>query len=331
MTAKNTPNYALWLVAIIVTLAALDIAASLMAPIFLAVVLGIVLSPLTDFMRRGGIPPSVGALFSLMIILGLIGLLVFFLEPILTDIINRAPLIWLELRATITDAQATLRGIEEVSADMAEALNPDDAPDEDDAVRLPSVTDALLSAPGYAGRLMIFVGTLYFFLLARVEVYDWVTRSTLRLKAAHLVEAEKRVARYFLTITIINTTFGFLVGGVLLLLDMPYAPLWGFIAALVNFVLYLGPAVFVVALVTAGVVTFDGPYSFAPAIAYVLMNMTEGQFVTPALVGRTMSVNPLLVFLSLVLWLWLWGPVGGIIAIPLLIWAIAIKEQAEKI
>ena len=98
--------------------------------------------------------------------------------------------------------------------------------------------------------------------------------------------------------------------------------LWGLAAFLLNFVLYLGPVVFAFALFIGGIVQFEGAISFLPAALYVAMNLTEGQFVTPALVGRHMKVNPLLVFLSLVFWLWLWGPIGGVVAIPFLVWTL---------
>ena len=78
--------------------------------------------------------------------------------------------------------------------------------------------------------------------------------------------------------------------------------------------------VLALALLIADLITFDGAYGFLPAALYLAMNATEGQFVTFVLVGRSMSVNPLLIFFSLVFWLWLWGPVGGFIAIPRLIW-----------
>jgi predicted PurR-regulated permease PerM len=94
-----------------------------------------------------------------------------------------------------------------------------------------------------------------------------------------------------------------------------------------NFILYLGPACVAVALLVAGIVVFDGPTVLLPPALFVGLNLLEGQFVTPMLVGRHMSVNPLLVFLSLVFWLWLWGPLGGFIAIPLLIWSLAIAGQ----
>ena len=92
------------------------------------------------------------------------------------------------------------------------------------------------------------------------------------------------------------------------------------VAFLVNFLLYLGPSIFVVVLLFAGVAAFDGRLAVLPAVGFLLLNGIEGQFVTPALIGRTLRLNPLVVFLALVFGLWLWGPVGGIVAIPLVLW-----------
>lgn len=318
----------LWIMTFIIVMVVLNFAATLFAPIFLAVVLGVVLSPLSDAMGRTGMPHGLTAFLTLGLTLFLIALILFLLEPVLTEVINRAPLIWNELRETIDIAQSTLRGLEQAGEEVADALGDrGDTANQQDSVAVPSVTDALLYAPGYAARMMIFIGTLYFFLLSRVGVYEWVEKIDSALTAADMRAAEKQVAQYFLTITIINASFGVLVSAVLAVIGMPYALVWGFVAAIANFILYLGPPMFAVCLLVGGIVTFDGPISFVPAAVYVAMNMIEGQFVTPALVGRTMDVNPLLVFLSLVVWLWMWGPVGGIIAIPLLVWILAITDR----
>ncbi|PUB14925.1 uncharacterized protein DUF20 [Yoonia sediminilitoris] len=93
-----------------------------------------------------------------------------------------------------------------------------------------------------------------------------------------------------------------------------------------NFVLYVGPIAMIAMLLVTGIVLFDGAVSFLPAATYLAMNGTELQIVTPTLVGKRLSVNPLLIFLSLVFWLWFWGPIGGIIAIPILIWGLTIYK-----
>ncbi len=71
----------------------------------------------------------------------------------------------------------------------------------------------------------------------------------------------------------------------------------------------------------------SGPASLAPAASFILLNTIEGQFVTPALVGKHMAVNPLLVFLALIVGIWLWGPIGGIVAIPLLLWGLVLSDS----
>ena len=143
-----------------------------------------------------------------------------------------------------------------------------------------------------------------------------------------LDQAERKVAKYFLTITTINGVFGIIVGTVMSLLGVPSPVFWGLLAFLLNFIVYLGPIMLAGTLLITGIVVFDGAYSVLPAAVYMSMNAIEGQFVTPALVGKQMAVSPLLVFLSLTFWLWLWGPIGGIIAIPLMIWTITITEAA---
>lgn len=330
MFHSRTVPVAIWLLAILASIAALDLASSMLEPVVFALVVGVVLSPFARRIDRLGAPSALSAFVTLAMSLAVLVFLAVLAEPVVSDAIDRAPYIRAEVRGLLTSLQDVSRGVDEMSEEVASALNDETAKPETKPVEVPKLRDALIYAPGFLGQLMVFVGTLYFFLLARRDVYAWIGASSLSLDADAMIEAERRVSRYFLTITVINGVFALLVTAVLLALGMPYAALWGFAAFLSNFVLYLGPAVFAAALVLGGMVSFSGPISFVPVTAYVLLNMMEGQFVTPALVGRQMAVNPLLVFLSLVFWLWLWGPIGGIIAIPLLVWAIAIHERITK-
>ncbi len=139
--------------------------------------------------------------------------------------------------------------------------------------------------------------------------------------------AEKLVSRYFVAITIVNFALGIAVTGIMTALGMPLPYVWGLAAALLNYVLYLGPAVMAALLLVGGLVNFDGLMVAAPAAAFMVCNLIEAQFVTPAFVGRHVRLNPLLVFMSLVVGLWFWGPVGGIVAIPVLVIAVAMSNE----
>lgn len=314
-------------IAIVIVFAALQQTKGLFAPIVAALVLGIVMTPLSDAWDRLRVPPALAALFSVMLALAAIIILGLLIEPYATQAINKAPVIWHELRDTVEDLKYVLRGIEEMKDDVAAAIEASPDSSSEDAVKLPTAMDALFYAPQFAGQVLIFVGTLYFFLMARNDIYVWVTHISRRFGESDLRYANKQVARYVLTISAINLGMGVVVAIAMQILGMPSPILWGIMAFSLNYLLYLGPIIMIATLTITGIVMFEGAQSFLPAIVYLLINGIEAQFATPTLVGRSLSVNPLLVFLSLVFWMWLWGPVGGVIAIPMLVWGIAIYER----
>lgn len=332
MVRESVVTFCVAILTLIAVLTVMRVAQGLFAPMIAAIVLGIVCAPLTDVIERSGIPRIAAALLVLTLFLVSCTALFFVVEPTISDAIRNAPLIWRELTDILEGLRSAMSGMREIQSTVSDALadgpaTPKVSPEDTPPVAFPGVLDALAYAPSLAAALMIFIGTFYFFLVARTDVYDRAERANIRLNRKILCRAEARVSRYFVTITVINGIFGCLVGLVMTAIGMPNPMLWGLAAFLVNFVLYLGPICFAVALLIAGIVQFDGAMSFAPAALYLAMNMTEGQFVTPSLVGRHMRVNPLLVFVSLVFWLWLWGPVGGVVAIPVLVWCLYVAEQ----
>ncbi len=325
MALDTAARWAVILLAVIAGFAALQIAADVFAPLVLGLVIGVVLSPISHFIERRGAPSWLSALVVMSVSLLLLAGILVFLGPVFSRLLAQAPQIWLELRETFRSIQDMLGVISSASEEVARAISPDGTvPDGDEGPRVPSVLDAIFVAPAFAAQLLIFIGTLFFFVMSQDEIYDWIEAQVGGGKiGARLKEADRMVSRYFLAIALINCVFGGCVAAALALIDMPQPMLWGVVATLMNFILYLGPACVAVMLAVAGVVVFDGVAQLLPPVIFVALNLTEGQFVTPALIGRRMSVNPLLVFLSLVFWLWLWGPLGGFIAIPILLWALA--------
>lgn len=324
------------MLAVIALMAALSAIKDIAVPSALALVAGFVLSPLSDFWERRNFPPVAGALLGLAVALALLATVILVMQPFVIELIDQAPRIMSDMKDTVDTVRGLIRGIEDVTKDLEQAVIPQaqaaaEAATADETVDLPSVTDALIAAPAVLSQILIFGGALFFFLLTRREIYDWIARCFQAVErreatVACLRRAERRVSRYFVTITIINAALGTAVAIYLQAVGLPGAALWGLVAFLINFVLYLGPAVFAVALLVAGLVQFDNGYALLPAAGFIAMNGIEGQFITPALVGRNMQINPLLVFLSLVFGIWLWGAVGGIVAIPLLIWVLALTD-----
>ena len=329
MLSPTVTRWSTLVLAVIATFVALRAGEGVFAPLLLAFVIGVVLSPLSDFCERMGAPRILAAVLSMAVGLSLIVVLALLLQPLALRMVDLAPTIWRQFAETVSELQTLLGGLGEVTQDVAAVVAAEGEAAEEEAVSLPTLTDALMLAPAVAGQILIFLGGLFFFLSGRVEVYDYLSRHRVLSERPRdvtriLLAAERRVSRYFLTILVINAAFGVVVAGAMALIGMPWPFTWGAIAFLLNFILYLGPIFMAGCLVVAGSMTFSGLEAFLPAAVYVGLNATEGQFVTPSLVGRSLHVNPLLVFLSLVLWLWLWGPLGGFIAIPLLVWLIAV-------
>ncbi|WP_062762244.1 AI-2E family transporter [Falsirhodobacter sp. alg1] len=334
-------RYAVIFMGVFALFAALRIGEGIFAPLVLAMVAGVVLSPISDLVARWGMRPVVGALLSLLLTLTIVGGLAAAAQPLVMRLFDKAPQIWSELQTTVDILHRFISGFSQMSDGLRDALSPPAAGAQGTAEpaegglesAMPTMADALLFAPSFAGQILIFIGALFFFLLTRADVYGWASRLAEPSERADLARrlhlAETLVARYFLTITVINLIEGLTVAGVLHLIGMPGAMLWGLAAFLLNYILYIGPAMMTVSLLFGGIAVFDGWQALLPVIAYILINGAEGQFITPTLIGRHTAVNPLLVFLSLVFGMWLWGPIGGIVAIPLLLWVLQINNSTR--
>ncbi|MEO0486128.1 MAG: AI-2E family transporter [Pseudomonadota bacterium] len=321
---------ALGLIAAVLVGAALDLAQGFFAPVLVAIVLGVVIAPSLDRLVAFGVPCGLAALASLWVLIASAGLLFLALEPTLSRAIAQAPTLWAEMEDVFRLIRDAVRGVQDLQDSVADALSEDPEPSTTEGqVTIPSLMDALSYGPSLLGGFMVFLGTLFFFLTGRDEIYHQLGRRYARVSHAALYEAERKVSRYFLTITFINLGFGLAVAATMFALGVPEPVLWGVGTFLLNFLLYLGPAMVAVGLLVTGIVTFDGVMSVAPAMFFVGYNIIESQFVTPTLVGRHTKVQPLFIFVSLVFWLWLWGPIGGLVAIPLLVWVLFMTESTS--
>jgi predicted PurR-regulated permease PerM len=137
--------------------------------------------------------------------------------------------------------------------------------------------------------------------------------------AVILNEVSLRMSRYLRTVTLINIGLGTVLTGALHLLGMPNPWLWGGMAALLTYVPYLGPAVGIGLVALASFVAFPTTgAALAPPLVYFALSTIEGNVVTPLLLGRTLRVSPLILFVWLTVWVWLWSVPGAILASPLL-------------
>lgn len=314
-TRARLQTVSIALIALVAGVTALKLAQGLLAPVTLGLIVAIVAAPGMRLLARLGIPRAVSASISLLFVGALTVLLIAGLGPIVMDLIGQVPRIEDEIRWWVIDASRAIRGLESMQFELEQSLAEDGKAVEE---AMPSLLDALSVAPNFAAQLLTFAGTFFFFTLTQNEIYATVTG-----RATALRQADKAVSHYFLTVTAINAGLGVAVFAGMTLVGLPNPILWGAAAFILNFVLYLGPVMLLVALGVVGFTEFNGAYAVLPALVYFLLNMTEAQFVTPTLVGQRLQLNPLVVFLAILFGLWLWGPIGGIVSLPLLVWVTA--------
>src|SRR5207302_1788061 len=133
-------------------------------------------------------------------------------------------------------------------------------------------------------------------------------------------EIQENVTHYLFTVSLINLCLGVIVGTGLYFLGVPNAAMWGALAAVLNYVPYFGPVVGIVVLAIMGLVTFDTlPKSLMPPLWYALVHGLEANFITPMLLGRRFTLNPVIIFISLIFWTWTWGVAGALLSVPILV------------
>jgi predicted PurR-regulated permease PerM len=180
---------------------------------------------------------------------------------------------------------------------------------------------------------LLFVVTLVLFALSwpslrRSLVLAFEERES-RLEAIRMLnEIEHRLGNYLLTVTVINLGVGILTGLLSMFVGLPNAAAIGALAAVLNYIPIIGPALTLIVLMLFGILTAPTPGVglIAPALFSGLVFL-EGHFVTPSIVGRGLSLNALVVFVAFAFWTWLWGPMGAFLASPMLIVALIVREH----
>ncbi|MCC7374773.1 MAG: AI-2E family transporter [Verrucomicrobiales bacterium] len=181
------------------------------------------------------------------------------------------------------------------------------------------------------------VALLFLFLASGNMFMQKLVRVVPRLRSKKRIveisrEIHSRISTYLFAVGLINLGFGIIVALVLFLVGLPNPVMWGAMAALVNFVPYVGPFLGLIVLGVAGLGSFDTlELGFLPALVFLVLHLMEANVVTPFVLGRRFALNPVVIFLALVFLLWLWGVIGALLAGPLLVSAKVICERVPEL
>jgi predicted PurR-regulated permease PerM len=194
-----------------------------------------------------------------------------------------------------------------------------------------SNTRAMVTGMGTSIVLLFFLlvsGDL--FLRRLVELVPTLSDKKQVVEISH--EIERNISRYLVTITIMNAAAGTATGIATWLCGLPDPLLWGAVAFGLNYIMILGPLTNLAILVVVGLLAFDSIWwALLPAALYFVIHLIEGETITPHLMARRFTLNPVLVVVSLVFWYWMWGAVGALLAVPLLAMFKIVCDRVEPL
>ncbi|HMB75518.1 MAG TPA: AI-2E family transporter [Kiloniellaceae bacterium] len=319
-----------WLLAGIFGLAllcTLYFASAIFMPIALALLLNLLLSPVVKALSLLRLPTAVGAaLVLLCLAAGVLGAVFTLSEPALTWA-DRVPTSLYVVEHKIRSLQETVEEVKKTTEKVEEITDIKGGADAQEVVvKGPNLTETLVSGTWHFAASTMMTVVLLFFLLSSGDTFlRKIIKMSPSFKDKRKVlliarNTQREISNYLLTITAVNMILGAITAVALYFLDLPNALLWGVVAGLLNFIPYLGALAMAGVLFLVSLVTFHAWFDILlPPAVFLCLTALEGQIVTPSLLGRRLSLNPVFVFLALIICGWMWGIFGLFIAVPLLV------------
>jgi predicted PurR-regulated permease PerM len=296
-------------------------------PITIALVIAVAMVPLLEWLERRGLPSPLAALLCVLIFLGLANAAIASVIIPATEWFARLPSRIRLIRKNLSPLIDIYSSFERFVDETMGSLLRNSAHGRTVTVQQPnSLFDYVASSAPHALVQLVFATlVVYFFLsswtrMRRRTITSRGSFSSAMTTARVIQEMVDRTSAYLATITAVNIGMGILVSLMLWFAEMPSPIMWGGLVAIFNYVPYFGPIVAAGLLAVGGLMTFsDLGYALVPALLFVAVHLVEANVLTPMLVGRRLTINPLLILVALSFWSWVWGTAGALLAVPLLI------------
>ena len=313
----------------------LSIGSVVFLPLVSAIILTVVLSPLADRLAAWGVPNFLASLLSLV---ALISILAFALSVVLlpaASLFDAAPAMVRQVGKHFSELKGAFSWIGEINSQLAAIIGTPDA--RVVVLAAPSVIEQLaLATPTVLLELLLTLILTFFMIESRIRLRHRLLLDRQQvgasLKAARaLREVQDRVADYILTVSVINAGVGVVVALGAWLLGLGAPVMWGGLAMLLNFVPYIGPLVMLSLLTLFGLGSAEAPLvGLIPAAAYLGLHTVESNVITPTVLGVRFTTNPVMILLALTYFGWIWGVVGALLSVPILLTLTALVEHLGR-
>ncbi len=315
----------------------LYLAEVVLMPVVLAWVGGLALKPLIRWMSNIHVPPKLGAAIVLAAFILITGFGVVRLSQPAVQWMQEAPRHMAQLRQKVQQMFRPAARISQVAAEVSKLGTTDDGQPKAAPVEIKD-NHAASTVINWTGSLLVRVGETLVLLYLLLAAGDRFLHKTVRVmptlhdkrRAVEITrEIQQNISHYLFTVSMINAGVGIIVGTGFYFMGVPNAAMWGVLAALLNYVPYFGPCAGIILLGIVGLLSFDNlTRALLPAALYLLMHLLESNLVTPILLGRRFTMNPVVIFVSLMFWTWLWGVPGALLSVPILM---TLKSVCERV
>jgi predicted PurR-regulated permease PerM len=298
---------------------------SILLPIVLALLLSYLLRPIVRALARAKIPSQLGAALILIAVFIWIGYGVSALAAPVAGWLEKAPSGLQELERKFMPMKKSMTQVAQATGEIEKLATPDSATKTAVEVKRHPITEMLyMGTPEFIARALLLLILLYFllaydgvFVAKLIKLMPTLSDKKRAVSIAH--EIESHISRYLLTVTMVNTCLGLAVGTTVGLLGLRNPVMWGVVVAVLNFVPYLGALTGIICMTIGATLSFDSlSYALVFPAIYLLFSALEGNFITPWVMGRSLTLNPVIILLSLTFWGWMWGIAGVILAVPIL-------------
>jgi len=317
---------------------ALRAGAEFFLPVTVALVIAIALVPMLEWLERRGLPSALAAFLCVVVFLGIANIAVASIVLPAADWVRLLPDRIGRVRDTLAPLMHVYSRFQRFVDGLVRQFTVAHHATRTVTVEPPNslVGMVVSSAPAAVIQMLFGILVVFFFLAgwSRMRKRAITSRTSFggaMTTARAIQQMVDATSTYLGTITLVNIALGLVTALVLWLLGMPTPMMWGGIVALFNYIPYLGPIASALLLALGGLMTFNHPwYAFLPVICFIGLHLTEANLITPSLVGRRLTINPLLILLALSFWAWVWGTTGALLAVPLLIIVKTVLDAAGR-
>jgi predicted PurR-regulated permease PerM len=313
----------------------LSIGAVVFLPLVTAIMLTIVLSPLADRLAQGGLPNVLASLISLLVF---VAILVIALTVVLRPAIgmyDQLPTLIDKIGQHFHQLQHNFRWVLRLDKQVSEITG--QTAHQQVVVASPSMLEQVVVAtPTVLLEVLLTLLMAFFMIEARVRVRRRLLLDRQHvgasLKVARVIrDVQDRGAAYILTVGLINLVVGVIVALGAWGLGLEAPVMWGGLAALLNFLPYIGPLTMVALLALFGIGTADSPLvGTIPALCFLGLHAIESNVVTPSILGARFTMNPVLILIALMYFTWIWGVTGALLSVPILLTLTALVDHLGK-